>query len=258
VQILEEDIMAAPSIRYIEGDSFLHRRHPMAKFLLLGLLIASLFVFEGWIVPLAAGALVFAFHLHPLLGIGRLARLAKKFTLFLAVIVCAHLVFAHQEGPLPARAAAGLLQGLRVFDLLAAAGLFLAVTDPVDMADSFLALLRPLGRVGFHPGGLSLLVMIVFGFLPLVSDEAERLGTALATRCGSGGGLVGRARNAAPLLAALIVGIMRRSEELQLSLAARGYNVELPNRPSLNRRLNTVDYILCGACIALFVIGVYA
>jgi energy-coupling factor transporter transmembrane protein EcfT len=255
---LEEDAMDIPGIHYVEGDSFLHRRHPLAKLTVLLLLFAALFIFREWFVPLGVAALILAAHLHPRLGIGRFFLLARRFVLFLALIICANLILARQQGPLSARAAAGLLQGLRVFDLLAATGLFLAVTDPVDLADSLLALLRPLGKAGFPLGGLSLLLMVVFGFLPLVGDEAGRLGMALATRCGFGGGLVERARKAVPLLAALVVGIMRRSEELQLSLAARGYNVELPKRLYMKRPLNRIDYIVCGVCVALFVIGVYA
>jgi energy-coupling factor transporter transmembrane protein EcfT len=70
--------------------------------------------------------------------------------------------------------------------------------------------------------------------------------------------LSARVKHASPLLAALVVGIMRRSEELDISLAAKRYTVEQPLRRSVKRSMTSADYVLCGACVALFIIGAYA
>ena len=152
---------------------------------------------------------------------------------------------------------AGLVQSVRIFDLLAATGLFLAVTDPADLSGALIDLLHPLDRGGRRLGAASLMLMVVFSFLPLVAEEAERLRTAVGTRCGFGGGPLGRARNAVALVAALIVGILRRAEELETSLTARRYTLERACHPSGTGPGAWDIAILC-ISIIIFAAGLYA
>ena len=190
-------------------------------------------------------------------GAARYLEVARRFVLFLLFILAAHIFLARGPAPLSARILSGLVQGLRVFDLLAAASLFLAVTDPVDLSDSFIDLLRRPGGGGRRIEEASLMLMIVFSFLPLVAEEAGRLRTAVGTRCGFGGGLVRRARSSVALLAALVVGIMRRAEELEISLAARGYSSGSP-RGGRGARPGAWDAALLAVSIILFAAGLYA
>lgn len=249
--------MAVPVLRYVPGDGFLHRRHPLVKLAVLVLVYAALVLFEGWYVPVGLAVLLFAAHSCVPGGPARYRQTAERFIVFLILIVAAHLFLMRGEGSFPSRAIAGLVQSVRIFDLLAATGLFLAVTDPADLSGALIDLLHPLDRGGRRLGAASLMLMVVFSFLPLVAEEAERLRTAVGTRCGFGGGPLGRARNAVALVAALIVGILRRAEELETSLTARRYTLERACHPSGTGPGAWDIAILC-ISIIIFAAGLYA
>jgi len=249
--------MAVPVLRYIQGDGCLHRRHPLVKLAILILLYAALFLLEGWYVPVGMGLALLAAHACVKGGPGRYLGVARRFVVFFFFIILAHLFLMREAGSLSSRVLSGLVQGMRVFDLLVATGLFLAVTDPVDLSDSLLDLFRPLDRNGHRLAAASLMLMVVFSFLPLAADEAGRLRTAVGARCGFGGGLRLRARNAVALLAALFVGVLRRAEELEISLTARRYAVERARRVS-GARPDAWDVALLLLSLFIFAAGVYA
>jgi len=249
--------MSVPVTRYLQGDGCLHRRHPLVKLAILVLLYAALFLFGRWHVPAALGIALLAAHACLKGGAVRYLEAAGRYIPFLLFIVAAHVFLIRGAAPVSSRVSSGLVQGLRVFDLLAATSLFLAVTDPIDLSDSFIDLLRPLGGRGRRIEAVSLMLMIVFGFLPLIGEEAERLGTAVGTRCGFGGSPRLRARNAVALLAALVVGIMRRSEELEISLRARRYSLERARRCA-GAGPGAWDVALLVIAIFIFAAGLYA
>jgi energy-coupling factor transporter transmembrane protein EcfT len=249
--------MAVPVLRYIHGDGCLHRRHPLVKLAILILLYAALFLLGGWYVPAGIGAALFGAHACVKGGPSRYLGLAKRFIIFLFFIILAHLFLMRGAGSLSSRVISGFVQGMRVFDLLVATSLFLAVTDPVDLSDSLLDLFHPLDRNGQRLAAVSLMLMVVFSFLPLAAEEAGRLRTAVGARCGFGGGLLQRSRNAVALLAALFVGILRRAEELEISLTARRYAMERAHRV-FGARPDAWDVVLLLLSLFIFAAGVYA
>ncbi len=250
--------MAIPGIQFVEGDTYLYRRHPMAKLIVFLMLIAGLLLFRNRAVPAVACVLLFVSYLGAGLGMGRYLKVAGRFLFFALLIVVAHLVLLRQSGSVPERLMSGFVQAVRIFDLLVLAGLFTAVTDPVDLTDALIRGMRPLERAGVRTGELSLMLMIVFSFLPLMGEEVERLAIAQGARCGFGRGPVLRIRNSVPLLGALVVGIMRRSEELELSLAARRYDTTSARRTDGGLRMAGGDYVFSAIAVALFAVGVYA
>ncbi len=250
--------MTVTGIQFVEGDTYLHRRHPMAKLVVFLMMIAGLLMFESWIVPVAAAALLPAVQLGAGLGMERYFGIARRFLFFALLIVLAHLFLLRQSGPVPERLMSGLVQSVRIFDLLVLAGIFTAVTDPVDLTDALIRGMRPLERAGARTGELSLTLMIVFSFLPLMGGEVERLAIAQGTRCGFGGGPYSRIRNSVPLLGALVVGVMRRAEELELSLAARRYSITGALRTDGGMRMAGADYLFSAIAVVLFAVGVYA
>jgi energy-coupling factor transport system permease protein len=250
--------MAVPVLRYVYGDGCLHRRHPLVKLAILILLYTALFLFEGWYVPVGLGIALLAVHSCVQDGPARYMEVARRFIIFFLLIVAAHLFLMRGEGSLYSRAISGLVQGVRVFGLLAATSLFIAVTDPVDLSDALIDLLHPLDRSGRRLGGASLMLMVVFSFLPLVAEEADRLRTAVGTRCGFDGGLLSRARNAIALLAALIVGILRRAEELEISLTARRYAFGRACRRRPKAGPGIWDVAILVLLIFMFTAGLYA
>ena len=250
--------MTITGFRFVEGKTYLHRRHPLAKLIASLALIAALLLFESPAVPVLFALFLIAAYVSSGIGIQRYLQVARRFIPFAVLIVLAHLLLLRQSGPVSGLLLSGLERALEIFDLLVVVDLFVAVTDPVDLTDSILWGMRPLGRIGVPVDELSLTLMIAFSFLPLMGAEVERLSMGQGTRCGFGGGLASRVRGTVPLLGALFVGVMRRAEELELSLAARHYKLGGARRTSGHAGLAAADYLFCAVAVALLAAGVYA
>lgn len=250
--------MQVPMVRFSDGDSFLHRLVPLTKAFLLALLVVSIFLFGHWIFTCSAALALVLVHLASGLGFGRLKRILRPLPVFVLLIAAAHVLLVRETGSPLKDAVLGLHQGLRVIVLMTAMGIFIAVTDPLDLSDSILGLLRIFRLNGRKAGELALVVMIVFSFLPLVADEAGRIRNAQLVRCGRRRGRLAGARDVVPLVAPLVIGALRRSEELELSLAARCYTVEGGRRAGVCPGWRIGDCVLCAAAGIAFVIGLYA
>lgn len=247
--------MAVPRVHYIAGDTILHRLYPLSKLLVLMLLSISVFIFDQWYVAVAVSVLLVLLYLHKGIGIELLQQIVRPLPLFVVLIVCAHIFLIRSSGSVAADAGAGLLQSLRVVDVLMAAGLFLAVTDPIDLSDSVIRAMLPLRKFGVRVGELALIVMIVFSFLPLITEETKRLRTAQVVRCGFQGRGLGVLRGIIPLLAPLVVGTFRRADEIELALAARCYNLDRPRSAAATVRMGRLDLIVCALGVLLFIAG---
>ena len=249
--------MAVPSLQYVSGDTVLHRLHPLSKLFVLIVMTVSVFVFGGWYVPLALISILILLHLNRDVGLRRFARVVRPLPLFLVLIVLANAFLVKNPGGMQEGFARGLQQGLRVVIVLVAAGLFITVTDPVDLSDAVLQVLSPLRKAGSSPEEFSLIVMITFSFIPLMGEEARRLRTAQAVRCGfrRGPGVI---REAVPLLAPLIIGVFRRAEEIEHAMTARYYQIGSARSRSWRIRPGWADFLVCSVCLLLFVAGLYA
>ena len=142
--------MAVPSLQYASGDTLLHRLHPLSKLYVLVVVTVSAFLFGGWYVPAALISMLILLHLNRDIGLRRFGRFVRPLPVFLVLIVLANVFLVDNPGGMHEGIARGLLQGLRVVIVLVAAGLFLAVTDPVDLSDAALQALvvHPLGPDG--------------------------------------------------------------------------------------------------------------
>jgi len=244
--------------QFTAGDTFLHRLHPLAKLLVVALVCVAAFLFPSWIVPAALAVFLVLLHAPRSIGFGRLLAVLKPLPLFIAVIVLANVFLVHREAVWWRNAEAGLVQSLRVVVIVVAANLFLVVTDAIDLSDAVLRLLGPLERAGLRVGELSLMTMITFSFIPLMTDEARRLELAQAVRCGFPRRGVGVIRSAVPLLVPLVVGLFRRSDEIDLALQARCYRIGAPRSRLARGVWRRADSLACAAGVIVFLAGVYA
>jgi energy-coupling factor transport system permease protein len=244
--------------QYNPGSTLLHRLHPLAKLFIAVLICVAAFIFASWIVPAALAALLMLLHAPRSIGFRRLLAALKPLPFFIALIVLANVFLTHRETLWWRSVEAGLVQALRIIVIVVAANLFLAVTDAMDLSDSALRSLRPLRRFGLRIGELSLMTMVTFSFIPLMTEEARRLRLALAVRCGFPKRGVGEIRAAVPLLAPLIVGLFRRADEIDLALRARCYRIDAPRSSLGHSGFETADYFVCAAGALAFLFGLYA
>jgi energy-coupling factor transporter transmembrane protein EcfT len=245
-------------VQYAPGDTFLHRLHPLSKLFVAVIISIAAFLFESWIAIAALAALVAALHAPRQIGPARLRAVLASFPLFAALIVLANVFLVRGEAVWWRDAIAGLVQGLRVLVLIATANLYLAVTDPIDLADAAVRALSPLRRVGLRVGEISLMTMIAFSFIPLMADEVRRLELAYAARCGFPKRGPAAIRAAVPLMAPLVIGVFRRADEIDTALRVRCYRMDAPRSSFREARLKRADGLVCAAALVLFVAGLYA
>jgi energy-coupling factor transporter transmembrane protein EcfT len=240
------------------ADTVLERLHPLAKLFTAALACVAAFLFRPWFVPTAFAAAAALLHRGRGEGPARLGAVLRTFLPFAVIIVLANVFLAGHPGPWWHGAAAGLVQSLRVLSMIVVVNLFLAVTDPVDLSDALARSLRPLERTGLRMGGISLMVMLVASFVPLMVEEARRLELAQAARCGFPRRGPAAVRAAAPLLAPLFAGVIRRADEIDLALRARAFRLDAPRSALRHARPGAADYAAVAAALCLFLAGVYA
>jgi len=241
-----------------EEGTNLERLHPLAKLLVTALVCVAAFLFRPWVVPAALAALAAILHRGVGGGRARLGTLLGTFPPFAAIIVLASAFLAGHPGPWWHGAAAGLVQSLRVLAMMLAASLFLASTDPVDLADALSRAVRPLERGRARTGGLALMTMLVASFAPLMIEEARRLELAQAVRCGFPRRGPAAVRWAAPLLAPLFAGVIRRADEIDLALRARAFRLGAPRSTLRRAGFGAADWTAAAVSICIFLAGVYA
>jgi len=250
--------MAAQIASRTSRDTFLRRLHPVTKLFVTVLICVAAFLFRSWIVPAALAGFLIVLHAPHSIGFRRLGAVLKPMPLFVAIIVLANMFLAHREGSPWENAGVGLVQSMRVVVSVVAANLFLAVTEPVDLADAALRFLAPLKRLGLPSGELSLMTMITFSFIPLMMDEARRLHLVQAVRCGFPRSALGTVRGSVFLVTPLAIGLFRRAEEIDLALQARCYRLDEPRSSLGPPGLRVVDCAVSAGFILIFCIGLYA
>jgi energy-coupling factor transporter transmembrane protein EcfT len=102
--------------------------------------------------------------------------------------------------------------------LMTLLSLYTAVTPLRETLSAFDRILLPLSRVGLPARDISLIVGIALRFIPVLTEEAERIVTAQLSRGGRGG-----IRSAAGMLIPLFLRALERSEMLARAMVLRLY-----------------------------------
>lgn len=249
--------MAAPNIQYRKGLSAAHRAHPLVKLEIFLLVVLSAFVFGPSVSGILAVLLFFS-SLNSGVFRRSIAPLLKPLPLFIILILGAHLFLVRNGDTAGTRAANGLFQGLRVFALLLAGGYFLAVTDPLELSEVLVRLIAPLRRAGFRGDEMSLVLMIVLGFIPQMSAEAGRIRKTHLVRCGRRKWFSRKTGGVVPFIAPLVASILRRSREMDMALTARYYGRGHDGGTVRGLDISPVDAVIMITAAGIFLAGIYA
>ncbi len=130
---------------------------------------------------------------------------------------------------------------------------FSSTTMPPAIADALCSLLGPLGRLGVPVGDVSMAVSIALRFIPITSEEINRIRCAQQARGArlNEGGVLRGLRSWVRLLVPLLVSLFRRADELARAMCDRCYTGE--NRTSLQGRLCLRDKVVLVVGLALCV-----
>lgn len=114
---------------------------------------------------------------------------------------------------------------VRITLLIFATTLLTFTTSTLDLTDALVSILGPLGRVGVPVEDVATMCSIALRFIPLTSEEVDRLVLAQRSRGAvfDQGSLIARLRAWIPVLVPLFVNLFRRADKLANAMDARCY-----------------------------------
>ncbi|HPH94776.1 MAG TPA: energy-coupling factor transporter transmembrane component T [Anaerolineaceae bacterium] len=235
-----ELMRSLPTGQYLPLDSPIHRLDPRIR-LLCSLCLISAAIFSTQLWGLVAGffILLLGFKLARVpfaLGLKSLL-VSIPFILLLALMQIVFNPYVDRGilfslGPLVLSWTdlyiAGLLI-LRFVVLMMLLNLTSFVLSASDITVALQSLLSPLAALRIPVNDLIQIIQVTLRYLPLLTQTAERIARAQASRGAawgaSQGSLIQRARQIIPLLIPLLTISLRRAENLALAMDARAYGI---------------------------------
>jgi energy-coupling factor transport system permease protein len=220
--------------QYFPVKSFVHSMDPRAKMVSLAAVIAAVFSSHD---PASLAVCAAAF-----IGAAALARLPVSVVLrscrpilFLAALTfvlnaCTPLWGDWEPtvggGSFAAALMTGGVAAARLTLLMLFAVLLPLTTSPLSLADGFEAAFSPFARLGFPAHECAMMITVALRFIPLLTDETDRITKAQLSRGAplDQGNFVRRMLSFFPVLIPLFVIIFRRADELAAAMEARGYS----------------------------------
>ncbi len=226
---------------YYPVDSPIHGLDPRLKIVSLAVLMVLTFAVAGTggivLHTAAIGGLLLLSRV-PLRVFYRGLRLFIFLFLFTAVL---HLFFTpgnpvfEIRHPVPVRVTEeGLIRGAlvswRLIAVIALSSLLTYTTTPLSITRGLESLLGPLTRFRFPVQDFALMMMMAIRFIPVLTDETDRVWKAQKSRGADlrRGGIRKRASTLMSIILPVFTGLFRRADELAVALEARGY---IPGRP---------------------------
>lgn len=221
---------------YFPAESIVHSLDPRFKIVALGLLMGVTFAVSN------PGAIVFhtlfiltgiRFSRIPLVYFLRSLRFFIWLFLFTAIL---HLFFTQGE-PIFVHSPLNYLsityEGLerggliswRLLVVIALSALLTHTTTPLEITRGMESILSPLEKLRFPVQDFSLMMMMSIRFIPVLSEETQRVWKAQRSRGADfgRGGLKRKAHTLMSILLPVFASVFRRADELATALEARGY-----------------------------------
>ena len=222
--------------QFYPANSPLHRLDPRVKVVLTILYIVCSFLCQNLLsfALLALSAIVLIFcgkvPLKIVLRGLRPVLIILAFTAFLNIFWTKgeHLLFGwrfiqiYAEGLLTAA-----FMMVRIAALIIGTGMLLTyTTTPIARTDALEDLLSPLKKLKIPVHEFAMMMTIALRFIPLLSEETEKIMTAQKARGAdfSSGGLIRRAKALIPILIPLFVSVFNRASDLATAMECRCYH----------------------------------
>lgn len=246
-----------------------------ARVKLILLLLATVGVFSAQSpVVLSAWAVVLfgalgAARMRPsrILSAMRPVAIVLTFTLIANLVSCDGRATIELAGPVgldPAGGLRGLLAVVRIVLLVGFSLVVAASTTGTQLSDACVRLLRPCARWGVPVGPLGTVLSLALRFIPLVSEELNRIRLAQRARGASfdNGTVIERIGVWASVLTPLMIGLFRRADRLAEAMSARCYDAVSAGRLPAPRPLEALEcrvlIVGTGLAIALSAVGAFA
>ena len=247
--------------QYIPGESMMHRLDPRVKLgsvIVLSTMILAGRVFTGTMISLFLVALILVSRLAP----HHILKAFRPMAVFFALLFLLHLVFTDGT-PIPpfppwyvTITYEGLYRGLLItwdFALLVLiASVLTMTTSPTELVSGIERLLRPLRILRIPSHEVALMISIALRFVPTILKEIDRIKEAQMARGADfkRGSPVQRTKAIIALLTPVVIGSLRRAEELAVAMEGRGY-VGGPRTYMKELCLTRADYIAVAVMIVI-------
>ena len=221
--------------QYYPGKSFVHRCDPRAKILFLIVYIVAVFLSKSFYALGACAAAFFVIAAFSGVPFKTLVKSVKGILFLLAFMTILNLFFYQGETVLwewkfivitKEAVYYTVFLAVRLFLLVLGSSLLTLTTTPVSLADGIESLLSPLKVIRFPVHELALIMSIALRFIPILTDETQRIMNAQKARGADfeSGGLIKRVKAVLPILIPLLISAFRRADELGDAMDARCYS----------------------------------
>lgn len=249
------------------------RADARVKLILLLLATVGVFSAQSSVVLLAWAVVLFgalgAARMRPsrILRAMQPVAIVLAFTLIANLVSCDGRATIELAGPVgldPAGGLRGLLAVVRIALLVGFSLVVAASTTGTQLSDACVRLLRPCARWGVPVGPLGTVLSLALRFIPLVSEELNRIRLAQRARGASfdNGTVIERIGVWASVLTPLMIGLFRRADRLAEAMSARCYDAVSAGRLPAPRPLGSLDrrvlVVGTGLAIALSAVGAFA
>ena len=251
---------------YSEGDTLAHRLDPRAKLLFALLyIVASFLVQSPWGFAAIALAAVLVLAASGTGARGAL-RALKPFWWLIVFVFVFDVLFVDsgevffQAGVLCVSSggvAFAVKSVVRFCCVLLGTSALMTTTSSTELSDGAALLLEPLERLGLKTHGASVALGMTLRFIPVITQEFQRVREAQELRCADfSGGAVSRLRAYVPVIIPLFQGAFRRAETLALAMENREYDASLARSSIRSYSLSSADagVIAFGAALLVFAV----
>lgn len=253
---------------YCMGDTVAHRLDPAAKLLFCMLYLIAAFVADG-AFGLGVASLACLLALAATGATVRsVCKTLKPFVWLMGFVFLFNALFTVSAQPLFAAGpvnvstggiAFGAISVLRFALVLLGTSGLMATTSPTELADAVARLLGPLQRLGLNIDGLVLGISLTLRFLPVLSDELDRIMSAQRARGAQFDqrNPLKRAQAFIPVIVPLIASALRRAETLALAIQNREYGANPQVRRTCIRsyRMRGRDALVIALGVAVLLVA---
>lgn len=221
--------------QYYPVKSVIHSLDPRIKILSTVLTVVATFVCGTFLGLAVCAMFIFGIALVAHIPIGKMMSGIKGIT-YLLIFTFLLNAFFYPQGTVifslwkitltVGGVLHALFMSLRLMLLVLGAGLLTYTTSPIELTDGLENIMSPLKKIGFPAHEIAMMMSIALRFIPILSEEADKIMKAQSARGAvfDEGNIVKRALTMVSLLVPLLVSAFRRADELAMAMEARCYH----------------------------------
>lgn len=255
--------------RYVPGNSALHRADPRTKFILTIVYMAIVLISKSYAAYIISGIFLIAGFICARINPAKILKSLRPLIIMILITVVLNLFFyggttllvkfwkitIYKEAVYFA-----IKMLLRVIMLVLASSVLTNTTTSVMLTDGLESLMSPLKKVRFPAHEIAMMMGIALRFIPIFSDEAERIIKAQTARGADfdGKNIVRKIKNYIPIIVPLFASAWRKAEELAAAMNSRCYRGGDGRTRFRMLKFTYIDLILAIITLALFAAVVIA